>query len=103
MRNVTERSILYILKGGNMSERTKKQSGKKGKDIPMALQLRVVYGFASAKEQTLFARLNLESKIQNKKVELSGCEPSGCESTADTGGCDPGTSCLFTCLQTDQK
>lgn len=103
MKNVLKRKNFLQLEGGKMSEKNKNPSSKKGKDIPMSLRLRVAYGFANAEEQILFSRLNLESKPRNEKENVSGCEPTGCESSANTGGCSPGTSCLFTCLQTHQE
>jgi len=69
---------------------------------PMWLKLRVQHGFASAEEMDRFARLDHEPDTKEEGLYVASCAPSGCESSSNTGGCSPGTACLFTCLQSKQ-
>lgn len=71
---------------------------------PMWLRLRVQHGFASAEEMDRFARLDRNPETEEGSFYFSQkCETSGCQCQGITGGCNPGTACLFTCLQTQQK
>jgi hypothetical protein len=80
-----------------MTGRAKKS--KKPAGVPMWAQLRVAYDFATPKERAQFEALS-KKILSRKDVELcAACEPTGCESSGSTGGCKPGTGCLFSGLQ----
>ncbi|MBM4042822.1 MAG: hypothetical protein FJ290_30405 [Planctomycetes bacterium] len=84
-----------------MAQRQKKQpSGKKGQ-LPLWAQLRTAYGYATPEERAKFDKM-AKAILRRKEVELQECA-SGCTDTSSTGGCRPGTACLFTCLQSAQK
>ncbi|MBI3398318.1 MAG: hypothetical protein HY026_03680 [Deltaproteobacteria bacterium] len=88
-----------------MAKEKKKTAGKSTKkrgSMPMWAQLRVAYGYATTEERAQFKKIS-NAILKRKKIKpaaLPGpCKPSGCESASSTGGCKPGTSCLFSGLQ----
>ena len=88
-----------------MAKNQKRQSDAEGKEIPLWAQLRMAYQYATPEERSHFIELSrtILARIKVKPCEdlSKGCAPSGCESTGSTGGCQPGTACLFTALQTE--
>lgn len=90
----------------------KKDKGKETKKgvIPGWLQIRIDNGLATAEEKTLYEKLLKEGKTKgtpSAEEACPGCQstsicPGGCVGgcqSSDTGGCSPGTSCLFAGLQ----
>lgn len=70
---------------------------------PMWLKLRVQHGFAGQEERDRLAMLEQSWDGKDHSIYLAGCAPSGCQKSSNTGGCSPGTACLFTCLQSKQS
>ncbi len=75
----------------------------KANSAPMWLKLRVQHGFASQEERDRLVFLGENQEMEEGHPLYLACEPTGCESSGNTGGCSPGTACLFTCLQSKQK
>ena len=86
--------------------KSKKPADAQDQGLPMWAQLRKAYEFATPEER---AKFDAMAKAVLQKGDVAGqakCtssdQCSGCISS-DTGGCKPGTACLFTCLQSGQK
>lgn len=63
-------------------------------EMPLWPELRLAYGFADPEEASLLATL----KARDQGRQAADC-PGGCQCSNITGGCRPGTSCLFSGLQ----
>jgi len=87
--------------------RKKDKGGKTGKSIiPGWLQIRIDNNLATEKEKVLYNKLLKEGKIKGKPTNKKTCSIYACIQgcvggcvDSDTGGCKPGTSCLFASLQ----
>lgn len=62
--------------------------------MPLWPRLPLAYGFAHPEETSLLVNL----KAQDQGRQAPEC-PGGCQCSNITGGCRPGTSCLFSGLQ----
>lgn len=63
-------------------------------EMPLWAQLRLAYGFADPEEAARLANM----KARDQRRQAADC-PGGCQCSNITGGCRPGTSCLFSGLQ----
>ncbi len=74
---------------------SKEPTGAGDEGLPLWAHLRKAYEFASPEERTKFDEM---AKTVLEKADVEGQCVSGCQSSK-TGGCKPGTSCLFSALQ----